>query len=143
MIITIANQKGGVGKTTTAVNLAACLARSGRSTLLIDLDAQANATNHFGVDQPDNGPNSYDLLTGQTLRLTLALAAPAQQKTLRAGGYLPGSPADAACTAPAAKGEALPLPLESHSVGVQTTPTIRTAFIPDLAKNARSGSSAG
>lgn len=61
-VITIANQKGGVGKTTTAVNLAACLARSGRSTMLIDLDAQANATNHFGVDSDDARPSSYSLL---------------------------------------------------------------------------------
>jgi chromosome partitioning protein len=61
-VITIANQKGGVGKTTTAVNLAACLARTGRSTMLIDLDAQANATNHLGLDSDEKRASSYNLL---------------------------------------------------------------------------------
>src|SRR5262249_3623711 len=66
-VIAIGNQKGGVGKTTTAVNMAACLARSGRNTLLIDLDAQANATNHLGIDPPDKGLSSYDLLVDKTM----------------------------------------------------------------------------
>jgi chromosome partitioning protein len=63
-VFAIANQKGGVGKTTTAVNVAACIAEAGYGTLLVDIDAQANAT--VGLGRPKElRPNVYDVLTGR------------------------------------------------------------------------------
>ncbi len=64
-IIAIANQKGGVGKTTTTVNLAASLGRAGRNVLLIDLDPQGNATMGSGIEKTELECSIYDLLTGE------------------------------------------------------------------------------
>jgi chromosome partitioning protein len=72
-IYAFANQKGGVGKTTTAINLAACLAEAGERAVVVDLDPQANATSGLGMRA--NGTSSYDLLDGASLA---ELAKPTQ-----------------------------------------------------------------
>ncbi len=74
-IITIANQKGGVGKTTTAVNLAACIAAAEKKTLLVDIDPQANATSGVGIEKESNAKGTYEVIVG------LVPAADVIQKT--------------------------------------------------------------
>jgi len=92
-IYALANQKGGVGKTTTAINLGACLARVGRRVLVIDIDPQANATSSLGIDKRTVQRSTYDLLVHE---VPLAhIACPTNQPRLT---LAPSSPALAGAT---------------------------------------------
>ena len=72
-IVAIANQKGGVGKTTTAINLSACLAQAERRTLLVDLDPQGNASSGLGVAQDVDRPSSFDIFDSNPPLAALAV----------------------------------------------------------------------
>ena len=85
-IYAIANQKGGVGKTTTAVNIAACVADAGYETLLVDLDAQCNATVALNVEKGST-PSVYDVLAGD-----LSLDEAAQPTDIRSLSIVPSTP---------------------------------------------------
>lgn len=75
-IIAVANQKGGVGKTTSAVNIAAALGMFGKQTLLIDVDPQGNATSGVGVDKRSLTKTTYDMLVGDTKASEVILKTP-------------------------------------------------------------------
>jgi chromosome partitioning protein len=80
-VYAIANQKGGVGKTTTAVNVAACIAEAGYPTLLVDIDPQANATVGLGLPK-DLEPSVYDVLAGEATAESALVATSIENLTV-------------------------------------------------------------
>ncbi len=90
-VYAVANQKGGVGKTTTAVNVAACIAEAGYETLLVDVDPQANATVGLGIDRAKR-PGVYEVLSGDAEAADALVATPvAGLRAMPAGPGLAGA----------------------------------------------------
>jgi chromosome partitioning protein len=91
-VISIASQKGGVGKTTTAINLGACLSQENKRVLLVDIDPQGNATSGLGVNGNDLRLTTYEVLIGQSeLRPAIQPTALATLDLLPAGQSLSGA----------------------------------------------------
>ena len=91
-IISIASQKGGVGKTTTAINLGACLAQESRRVLLVDIDPQGNASSGLGINGNDQPLSVYEVLIGQSeLKEAIASTALSNLDLLPAGQRLSGA----------------------------------------------------
>ena len=72
-VIAISNQKGGVGKTTTSINLSACLAEKGKKVLVIDIDPQGNTTSGLGLNKDELDATVYDLMIIQKYGIALVL----------------------------------------------------------------------
>jgi chromosome partitioning protein len=90
-IYAVANQKGGVGKTTTAVNVAACIAEAGYGTLLVDVDPQANATVGLGIER-SQAPGLYEVLSGEAKAGAALVDTPVEGlRALPAGAGLAGA----------------------------------------------------
>ena len=98
--IAICNQKGGVGKTTTAVNLGAALAEQGRRILLVDLDPQAALTAYWGLEEDNAGPSTYHLLMDDRTSPQPGSCAPSRPDRRDSGRHRPGRGRDRAVQRP-------------------------------------------
>ena len=83
-IVAVANQKGGVGKTTTAVNLSSCVAALGKKVLIVDLDPQGNTTTGYGISKRSVDIGTYEILIGEAARRSFAPTSSAPTPASRA-----------------------------------------------------------